>query len=42
MKPHTLAEEVVKPCVIDMDDIILEDGAARKLKQAALSNDTIA
>ena len=42
MKPHTLAEEVVKPCVIDMADIILGDGAARKLKQVALSNDTIA
>ena len=42
MKPHTLAEEVVKPCVIDMADIILGDGAARKLKQVALSNNTIA
>ena len=28
MKPQTLAEEVVKPCAIDMDDIILGDGAA--------------
>ena len=42
MKPHTFAEEVVKPCIIDMADIILGDGAARKLKQVALSNDTIA
>ena len=42
MKPHTFAKEVVKPCVIDMADIILGDGAARKLKQVALSNDTIA
>ena len=42
IKPHTLAEEFVKPCVIDMADIILGDGAARKLKQVALSNDTIA
>ena len=33
MKPHTLAEEVIKPCVIDMADIIFGDGAARKLKQ---------
>ena len=42
IKPHTLVKEVVKPCVIDMADIILGDGAARKLKQVALSNDTIA
>ena len=42
MKPHTLAKKVVKPCVIDMADIILGYGAARKLKQVALSNNTIA
>ena len=41
MKPHALAEEVVKPYVIDMADIILGDGAARKLKQVALSNDSL-
>ena len=33
MKPHTLAKEVIKLCVVDMADIILGDGAARKLKQ---------
>ena len=33
MKPHTLAKEVIKPCVVDMADIILGD--------VALSNDTI-
>ena len=41
MKPHTLAKEVIKPCVVDMADVILGNGAARKLKQAALSNDTV-
>ena len=41
MKPHTLAEEVIKPCVVDMADIILGDDAARKLKQFALSNDIV-
>ena len=41
MKPHTLAEEIVKPCVVNMVDIILGGGAARKLKQVALSNDTV-
>ena len=41
MKPHTLAEEVAKPCVVGTADIILGDGAAKKLKQIALSNDTV-
>ena len=41
MKPHALAEEVIKPCVVDMADIILGDGAVRKLKQVALLNNTI-
>ena len=41
MKPHTLAEEVIKLCVVDMTDIILGDGAARKLKQVAVSNNTV-
>ena len=41
MKPHMLAEKIIKPFVVEMADIILEDGAAWKLKQVALSNDTV-
>ena len=41
VKPLLLAKEVIKPCVVDMTDIILGDGAVRKLKQVMLSNDTI-
>ena len=41
IKPHTLAKEVIKPCVVDISDIILKHGAARKLKQVALSNDAV-
>ena len=41
MKSHIFAKEFIKPCVIDVSDIILGDGAARKLKQVALSNDTV-
>ena len=41
IKLHMLAKEVIKPCVVDMANIILRDGAVRKLKQVALSNDTI-
>ena len=41
MKSQTLAEQATKPCVVDMADIILGDGAARKLKQVAFSNDTV-
>ena len=40
MKPHRLAEEDIKPCVVDIGDEILGDGAVRKSKQVALSNDT--
>ena len=42
MKPHTLAKErIVKPCVVNMADIIFGDSAAKKLKQVALSKDTV-
>ena len=41
MKPHTLAEEVTKSCVVDIADIVFRDDAVRKLKQVALSNDAI-
>ena len=41
MKPHTLAKEVIKPYVGDMAHINLKDGAAKKLKQVALSNETV-
>ena len=41
MKLHILAKEGIKPCVVDMADIILGNGAARKLKQVALSIDTV-
>ena len=41
MKHLTLAKEVFKPCVIGIADIILGDGAVRKLKQVALLNNTI-
>ena len=40
MKPHTLSEEVIKPCIVEMAEIILGEGAVRKFKQVALSNDT--
>jgi len=41
MSSHTIAEEVIKPCVVDMADIILGDGAVKKFKQVALFSDTI-
>ena len=41
IKPHTFVEKVIKLWVVDMADLILGDGAVRKLKQVALSNDTI-
>ena len=41
MKTHTLAEKLIKPYVVDMVGIVLRNGAARKLKQVVLSNDTV-
>ena len=41
VKPLLLAKKVIKPCVVDMTDIILGDGAVRKLKQVMLPHDTI-
>ena len=40
-KPHTIAETLVKPCLLDCAKIALDDKAYNKLKQVSLSNDTI-
>ena len=31
-KPHTIAEEVIKPCALDMAKIVLGKEASNKLK----------
>ena len=40
-KSHTIAEEVIKPCVLQMTNIFLGKEASKKLKLVPLSNDVI-
>jgi len=40
-KPHTIAEELVKPCALEMAKIMLGTEAQQKLQQIPLSNDVI-
>ena len=40
-KPHTIAEEVIKPCALEMVRIVLGTEAQKKIQQIPLSNDII-
>ena len=40
-KPHTIAEELVKPCAKTMVEIMIGSGAKKKIQQVLLSHDTI-
>ena len=40
-KPHTIAEERIKPCTEKMVKAMIESGAKKKIQQVLLSNDTI-
>ena len=40
-KPHTIAETLVKPCLLDREKIVVDDKAYNKIKQVFLSNDII-
>lgn len=40
-KPHSIAEELIKPCALQMAKLILGIEAERKLQQISLSNDVI-
>ncbi|CAM4485325.1 unnamed protein product [Lepidochelys kempii] len=40
-KPHTIAEELVKPCALEMAKIVLGPDAQKKLQQVPSSNDVI-
>lgn len=37
-KPHTIGEELIKPCVLKATQIILGEGAEQKMKSISLSN----
>ena len=40
-KPHTIAEELVLPAVLDLVSTVIGESAAKKLKAVPLSNNTI-
>ena len=40
-KPHTIAEELIKPCVLQMSKIVLGKKASKKLELVPLSNNVI-
>lgn len=40
-KPHTVAEELILPCAMDMVSTMIDDSAASKLRAIPLSNNTI-
>ena len=39
-KPHTIAEKLIKPCVLKIADIMLRKDAKRKTVLVSLSNGT--
>ena len=40
-KPHTIAEELIKPCCVDIVGTMLSKSAVQKVKAIPLSNDTV-
>lgn len=40
-KPHTIGEELIKPCLIEATTLVLGKQQSNKLKEISLSNDTI-
>ena len=40
-KPHTIGEELIKPCLIEATTLVLGGKKANKLKEISLSNDTV-
>ena len=40
-KPHTIGEELIKPCLIEATTLVLGKEKANKLEKISLSNDTV-
>ena len=40
-KPHTIGEELLKPCLVEATTLVLGGEKASKLKEISLSNDTV-
>ncbi len=41
MKPHTIGETLIKPCILKMVKRVLGDASEGKIQQICLSNDTV-
>ena len=40
-KPHTIAEELIKPCAAKIVELMIGPGAKKKTQQLSMSNDTL-
>ena len=40
-KPHKIGERLIKPCAMDMVELVCGEEQKRKLEKIALSNDTV-
>ena len=40
-EPHNIAETLIKPCLVECANILLDSNAVSKIKQVSLSNDTV-
>ena len=40
-KPHSIAESLIKPCLVECAGILLGDSAKSKIKKVSLSNNTV-
>ena len=40
-KPHTIGEELIKPCLIEATTLVLEKKKANRLEEISLSSDTV-
>ena len=40
-KPHTIAENLIKPCCVEMISLLCDDQEATKIKNVSVSNDTV-
>ncbi|XP_055491352.1 protein FAM200C-like [Leucoraja erinacea] len=40
-KPHTIGEELIKPCLLEAAKLVLGEQQSNKFRQISLSNDTV-
>ena len=40
-KPHTIGEELIKPCLLETARLVLNEGSYNKIKEISISNNTV-